>query len=744
MKLHRLSIIGLLLLLYVPFVQLSAQQMKIVSGTVVNKEDKKPFASDPVYIYPFNTVAEAEDAKKVFDDPVSTEKTMSGLDYAVADPSGYYEVRVPDNGALIFKVGLASSVLEKVNARMQINVAIDAGILLEPVSVVADLPVPMPTPRAPIQFGNKLVLYNTFPIPAQYGRENGRLIIQPYVIDCVSGDTAAYARPLIFDGEQYHLTQDRRMGYDLSNDPLARFISAKRLTAEKMQIDWADTVIVPDADRNYHGDATIQLEDYNTVFYSETYLVTTCETKRPLKFLEYSIGNYELDPEKYRERPKREKRNTSRNISLTFLIGKAELDPDNPDNEQQMDELRRNLLDIVNGEGSTLKEFHVTGVASPEGRYQSNLKLAQERVRFAQERATSLIPKNILARVYQNPQAKVASWADVAELLEKDSLIEMAEGIREIIRKHPQNQDAQFAAVSRLSYYATTIKEYLPKLRSVHYEYIHEIYRELTPEEIYDKYLNDADYRNGKKEFALYEYWHLFNMEKDPKKLRQLYKDAYEASKKTGRPWVYAANNLAVSYLKENICDTTILAPFINTRIRKVNVEKRMDGILMGVVNQEEVVANQLAMYLKANDFDKASILAQILPEERFGLIRAFTLCLGGYYQGGQTKEEREEAKRIFNVVKDSSPLNEVVMYLALDSPQGNVYAERALGNLSDDNPVSWYLKAILYSRKDDLNMGSIVLAECFRRDGKYIPIAEQDGDLKKDIVELAKDTYEF
>lgn len=740
MKLHQNSILLLFLFLYVPLMQLSAQQMKIVSGRVVDKLTNKPITTDVVDVYSFNTVAQAEDAKKLFDaqsgDYISFAETVTANQY------GEYEIHVPDNGALIFKTGVAKAVLEKVEGRLLINIAIDAGIVIQETVVVEKAVTVVLPPLPPQRFGDKLIVYNNFSIPEQYGRDNGRLIIQPFLIDCQTEDTVYYTKPIIRDGEQYYKTQERRMSYDLSNDPLARFVDSRPLTTDTVDIQWVDTVEVPHADREYHVNAVIQVEDYNTVFYSKDFLVSPCQAKKPLKFLEYTIGNYRLNPKDYYIKPKREKMDTSSDISLTFAVGKAELDPENPDNEVQMNELRQSLLDIVNGEGTTLKEFHVTGVASPEGNYQSNLVLAQRRVRFAQEQATSLIPKHVLARVYQNPQARVATWTEVAELLEKDSLFDEAKEIRAIVDKYPKNPDVQFAAVARLPYYATIIKEHLPKLRSVHYECKHEIYRALLPEEIYARYREDPDYRDGKKKFLLAEYWHLFNMEKDPKKLQQLYKDAYEVSKEMGTPWVYAANNLAVSYLKEGINDTTILAPFINTG-KKLNAKTYMNGIVTETVNQEEVVANQLATYLKMGYFDKASVLAQMLPRQKFKTVWAFTLCLGGYYMG-----DSKEAKEIFSIVSESSPLNKVVMYLALDTPLGNKLAERNLKELSDDDPITWYLKAIIKHRSGDDYMGGLHLAECFKRDTKYIPMAEQDGEFFEEkgeayIITAAKDEYD-
>lgn len=164
--------------------------------------------------------------------------------------------------------------------------------------------------------------------------------------------------------------------------------------------------------------------------------MTTCKIKRPLQFLEFSFPDFELDPDKYKETPRRERRNTAGNISLTFLVGKAELDPADSANVVQMNKLQEDLMNIVNGEGTTLKEFKITGVSSPEGRYASNLALAKQRTAFALRKITSVIPAAKWSRVYKHPtETRVATWNEVADLLERDSLTAEA---REI-RKSPGN-----------------------------------------------------------------------------------------------------------------------------------------------------------------------------------------------------------------------------------------------------------------------------------------------------------------
>ena len=49
---------------------------------------------------------------------------MNEDERAETDANGYYEILVPDNGALVFKAGLNKAILEKVSNRMKIDVEV--------------------------------------------------------------------------------------------------------------------------------------------------------------------------------------------------------------------------------------------------------------------------------------------------------------------------------------------------------------------------------------------------------------------------------------------------------------------------------------------------------------------------------------------------------------------------------------------------------------------------------------------
>lgn len=742
-----------LLILQLLALPLGAQEMKRVTGHIVDKTTGKPIdlKQVSVSVYGFNTVAQAEDVKKQMDGDENTFVTPDAQ--AFPDDNGYYEITIPETGALIFKADMKPAVLEKVNYRLEINVKIEMGnyIRTSTITAVRDQ-VGVLDPQGDIE-GNWLKARSTIALPENSGKTNARMIVQPILIDGASKDTLRYLKPTVMDGQEYRVTQLRRMNYNADNDPLNRWLSPDTLTSSAQIVNWADTIYLENPSKNYQVKGIIQLEDYNLPYFKKEYFLASSRLRRPLRFLEYSMEPYMLDPEQYRERAKREKRNTAGNMSLNFMVGKAQLAADDEEGRRQIDSVKSVLLDIIHGEGSQLKEFHITGTASPDGPYAGNMNLAKKRMEYALNQIVSVLPKNVRDRVYMTTTATVAPWTAVAELLEADSLMVEAKAIRDIVSNNPGTPDRQWGKIRALPYYRSLIVNYLPRLRSVRYQYGYEIFRELTPEEILERYRNDEDYRSGRKKFALYEYWHLFQLVKEPEELEKLYKRAYDESiEANGRPWILAANSLAASYIARGVADTTILRDFIDLQTSVVNYHlMRMNGNGYEIVNPEAVVANQMIMYVMTNNFRKAGQLTNILPDnDRNRLVRAYALCLGGYYKGGNTPEQRRRAREVFETVSESSPLNKVVLCLAMNTKTYDSLAEEAMSALPGDSALTDYLWAVIYGRKgartqdfmDDMASEDYLVA-CFHKDPSYIDIATGDGDIVETIMKSARDRYE-
>ena len=740
-----------LVLLLLP-VALAAQDRKLVTGRILDKATDKPIdlSQVEVAVYSFNTVAEAGDVKKQMDADANAVILPEAV--AFPDQNGYYQIYVASTGALIFKADMQEAVLEPVGGRLEIDIELSLGNRIRNSLVSAKREsIGVMEPETDID-GNWMKARSSISLPEFSGRTNARLIIQPFLVDCESKDTVTYLRPMVLDGKEYVLTQLRRKHYDPSLDTLNTYrLKDENLSAREMIIPWADTIFLEHPDRSYQVKGVIQFEDYLGVYKNNDYYLTSSRIRRPMRFLECPSGAFWLDPEQYKEHPKRERHNTVGRISLQFTIGKAEIAASDTAGWRQIDALKQALLDIINDEGSVLKEFHITGTASPDGPYATNQRLAQKRMQYALDHITSVLPKEIRDRVYMTTNANVASWSEVADLLERDSLTTEAEEVRRIVAENPGRQDRQWTLIRKLPSYRPVITDRLPSLRNVQYLQIQEVYRELTPEEIWERYQNDEDYRSGKKEFALYEFWNLFNMVKDEDELYALYKRAYDQSiRDNGRPWILAAANLAAADIEGGIIDTTLLTPFIDLSVHGVNVRIRNtygDGYT--VVNPAQVVADQMIMRAKAYDFRRASQLCQLLDNgggEEYKAVKAYVMCLGGYYKGGDTPQQRAWSKSNIETIMNTTPLNRVIANLALDTKHNDAIAEAAMAELPADDALTDYLWAVIYGRKagrtgdimDDL-AGEDALVSCFRKDKSFMDVAAADGDIVEDVYKNAR-----
>lgn len=730
---------------------LCAQDRAIVAGRITNKTDDDKPLSD-VVIYAYSTVAEAEDAYKSYMLAKETGGFFDpGLTYSeYPDASGYYEISAVQTGALMFDpMGIADPIVKKINYQKEINVAFEVAIILDNSTVTAEVGN-KPVVDPPEIFGNTVSCGATYPFKERIGKTNARFVVQAYLLAGNEKDTLEYRPPIVYDGEQYHQTQLRRLSYHPEYDPLYMIAEEHpTLTDSTMSVTWKDTVYLDDPTELIYCRAKIWAEDYNMVIYEDTMKIfNTGRARRPMRFLEYSFDEYHVDPNEFVKKPKRERRDAAVSTNLKFLVGKAALDPADLAGKADLDNLKQELINVINDEGSTLKEFHVAVTSSPDGTYYKNVELSKLRSDFARNEVTSVIPKSLQKRVYMTTKYEVASWSAVADILERDSLYTEAAAVRKIVQQNPNSMDAQWGKIRQLSYYRSLISPRLPQLRSVTFKYVNEVFRQLTPEEILHRYKTDADYRSGKKSFALYEYWHLFDLVKDPDELELLYRRAVVDSKKAeGRIWPLPANNLAVALMRKGQSDTTILASLIDERepLNRVIRNKNNPQVIDEIINIEQVVANQVVMFLRDEKYMRAMELCTLLPDSKYGLLKSITRCLAGYFRDNKS----EEGQRVFNTVRNSTPRNRVVMNLAV----GNIgLAKAALAKLDPNDPVTQYLNAQVLCRNHDSVMGmknAIVdfttyeseydkaleyLRKCYEMDEKYKKVAETDWDIYEEL----------
>ncbi len=145
---------------------------------------------------------------------------------------------------------------------------------------------------------------------------------------------------------------------------------------------------------------------------------------------------------------------------------------------------------------------------------------------------------------------------------------------------------------------------------------------------------------------------------------------------------------------------------------------------------------------------DLEMILTQTNPgKKQYELAEAFNACLNGRYKIMKdiSAIEAETRNTFFQRVRKSSLINNIVMCLAMRTPYWNQEARKLLAGLHNDDPRMFYLKTLLHCREGDMGVidAELALFECFKRDKKYIPIAEADGDINEECFKYAKLDYD-
>ena len=437
-------------------------QMKMVTGRVRQKQigenGAKPFEEE-VRIFAFNMKRDFKKALDLVDKPGSFI-----VDYdseTTADEQGYYSISVSPKGYLLVLTGNMSHGHAEVDGRMMIDFMLEAGKTLDQVDVVAKARVAVVDSMDVIDTGSTIECSSILTLPSTIGKANARCVFQPIVIDCETEDTVEFLAPKVYDGAEYSKVQLQRMAFDMKNDVLHPYIQEEVLGNTELKIRWKGSIKKINRKHNYTCMGAIRVADYQRVFYSENKQISSCMARRPFQFMEYEASLPQLDKEKYKEVPRGELRDGTEMISLSFLLGTAELDPD-PKNEAELERLNGIFRRIDQSAEYQMRRIAITGYASPEGHYQSNLHLAKARANMAK----NLVAKNFTSDVYiYTNEPEVIGWGVVADSLDAKGMMQEAAEIRAAVEANTDNLTEQSKAIAQLAYYEDPIKPILPSLR---------------------------------------------------------------------------------------------------------------------------------------------------------------------------------------------------------------------------------------------------------------------------------------
>ena len=608
----------------------------------------------------------------------------------ITDDDGKYSIVLAPNATISFTCMGYSEKKEKVKGRVTIDVELQSTAKeMDEITVTASLVGNVVFEPSEIEIvGNYFHLRTRFKVPKEIMALDHRLVVQPTIYN-VTRNSTMFLRPVVSDGREYLLTQERMYGFDITRDTLSPYIQKSEMSRQGEIIAYHDSVYIENNRDDYRSDVFLSVEDYHKIIRVDT-MVIAKGTVNPLRFFDYNISAQDLTDSIYIPKPELALRSDKGEVHLTYLPGKSDIDETNPNNQQELKKLEDRIRFLEQDPDAKLQSMSIFGISSPEGNYAKNVELADLRMRSARNKILSYISPATKEFLKVESQSKVENWLPVVEMMKQDSLIEKANEVQEIINKYPTNLNSQFNKIKRLSYYRSIIVPYLTKLRRVEYDFGYSLYRILKDEEIAEMY------QQNYTQLSRYDFYRMFQMAKDDVEKETLYSQAISVYPK----FMLAANNLAALYIRQGRSNIDILKPFI-----------KGDNI------PEEVLTNQIIATLDKWQYSTADSLASLMPQsETAEYVKSITRLMNGNYQEALSQFEGEGG------------LNEVLILLAM---KRNDEAWEKAQELPDDSARVLYVKAIITNRLDMVVEAIDYIETALDMDPSLREIAEIDADVK-------------
>ena len=641
----------------------------------------------------------------------------NGYVLTYSDIDGNYSCTVPRDAELIFYHGQYEEIKTKVDNRQVINVQMQVlTIELNEAVVTASFGnTTVYVEPSDLQIvGDHFVLKTTVRIPKKQFDPNSRFIFQPTLYNATLKDTS-YFRPVVIDGENYHINQQRYFSFDSSKDRLADYVVTNDLSSTDNIYSYKDSLYVAptDLDHDYRSDCYIGI---NGLFRKETSLlggktdysdtlVIAKGTVNPLRFLEYRIDPQELTDTNFIPKPEMKLLMDAGVSKINFVLGKAKVDEKDPESVKNINTIKEKIQAIVNNEFATLKSIEIVGYASPEGQYKQNLTLAKQRTDLILKELAASLDPSVAKYVDLTSNSVVEPWSKVADML-RDTEPELADYIDDLVYKYSDTHDKIIPYMRKhAKYRSVLLKETLPALRKVEYTLNYSEFRKLKDFEIWDRY-------NAKtEEISRYEYWRLIDTSPDSLTRYAMIDESLEKYPN----FTYVANDLAVQLIRQDSINLEILKPSLGRKA------------------PDAVIYNQALMALGAREVAMADSLARLLPtDDASAYLKSITAALAGDFEGA------------YPMLASRGGLNEILILLCMERNATALSKCNELMTLPEfsQNAKFWYVHAVCANRAEDVFTAMISLETAIALDPALEETARLDSDVM-DVIELIRPTEE-
>ena len=640
-----------------------------------------------------------------------------GYVVSYSDIDGNYFCTVSRNAELIFYSGQYEEVKVKVDNRQIINIQMQMlTIELSEAVVTASFGnTTVYVEPSDLQIvGDHFILKTNVRIPAKRFDPNSRFIFQPALYNATLKDTTFF-RPVVIDGENYHINQQRYFSFDGSQDRLADYVVTNELNKTDHIYSYKDSLYVAptDLDHDYRADCFLGI---NGLFPRETKvlgsrpdytdtLVIAKGTVNPLRFIEYNIEPQALTDTTLIPKPEMKLLMDAGVSKINFVLGKAKVDPNDPESVQNINNIKQKIQAILNNEFATLKSIEIVGYASSEGSYKQNLALAKQRTDLILKELASSLDPSVAKYVDLTSNSVVEPWSKVADLL-RETEPELADYIDDLVYKYADTHDKIIPYMRKhAKYRSVLLKETLPSLRKVEYTLNYSEFRKLKDFEIWDRY------RAKTEEISRYEFWRLIDTAPDSLTRYSLINESLEKYPN----FTYVANDLAVQLIQQDSVNLEILKPSLGRKA------------------PDAVIYNQALMALGAREVAMADSLARLLPaNDGTAYLKSITAALAGDFEGAYPQ------------IASRGGLNEVLLLLCMER---NATALSKCNDMMTHSEYSqnakfWYIHAVCANRTEDIFTAMISLETALALDPELEETARLDSDVM-DVIELIRPTEE-
>ena len=630
-----------------------------------------------------------------------------------SDIDGNYSCTVPRDAELIFYSGQHEEATVKVNNRQIVNVQMQILTieLSEAVVTASFSNTTVYVEPSDLQLvGDHFVLKTNVRIPRKQFDLNSRFIFQPVLYDATLKDST-YFRPVVIDGFNYHVNQQRYFSFDSSKDRLADYVVTNELSQTDNIYFYKDSLYVDpkNVNNDFRSDCYIGI---NGLFrrentrpgakkdYEDTLQIAK-GTVNPLRFIEYNIHPQELTDTNLIPKPEMKLLMDAGVSKINFVLGKAKVDEKDAESVQNIQSIKQKLQAIVNNEFATLKSIEIVGYASPEGSYKQNLSLAKARTDLILKELAASLDPSVAKFVELTSNSIVEPWSKVAEIL-RESDPELATYIDDLVYKYSDSHDHIIPHMRKHAKYRSyLLKDILPSLRKVEYTLNYSEFRKLRDYEIWDRY-------NAKtEEISRYEYWRLIDTAPDSLTRYSLITEGLEKYPN----FTYVANDLAIQLIKQDSVNLEILKPSLGRKA------------------PEPVIYNQALMALGAREVAMADSLSRLLPmNDTTAYLKSITAALAGDYEGAYPQ------------LASRGGLNEVLLLLCMERNHNALAKCNELMSTGEynENAKFWYVHAVCANRTEDIFTAMTSLEMALMLDPSLEETARLDSDAM-DIVDLIR-----